>query len=84
MPHFSFHVRDGVKLADRSGEDLPDLRAARLRAVRLTEELLREHQDARWINEDWKIVVTDAQNVVVFVLQISAIFDPSQMSGPAV
>ena len=47
--------------------------------MRLTERLLLEHHEANWINEDWKIVVTDEARVVVFVLQISAIFDPLQI-----
>ena len=79
MPRFLFHVRDGIRTVDDNGKDLPDLRAARLEAVRLTERLLLEHHEANWINEDWKIVVTDEARVVVFVLQISAIFDPLQI-----
>ena len=82
MPQFRFHVRDGVRIADRYNDDLPDLRSARLAAVRLTEELLLEHCDASWIDEDWKIVVTDERNIAVFVLQISAIFDYSRMAVP--
>ena len=76
MPRFLFHVRDGIRMIDNNGKDLADLGAARLEAVRLTERLLIEYHEASWINEDWKIVVTDESKVVVFVLQISAIFDP--------
>ena len=74
MPKYRFHVRDSVKIMDSDGVELSDLFAARLYAIQLSERLLLEHKNAAWIDDDWKIVVTDERNVCLFVVQISALF----------
>ena len=78
MARYLFHVRDGIDSVDPQGKDLPNLLMARLEAIRLSEKLLIEHAESSWIDEDWKIVVTNERKVAVFVLQISAVFDPVQ------
>ncbi len=74
MSRYRFHVRDGVKILDTDAIELPDLFAARSYAISLTSDLLREYRQASWIDEDWKIVVTDERNIALFVVQISALF----------
>ncbi len=74
MPKYRFHVRDGMKILDTDGIDLPDLFSARLYAIQLTSDLLKQYKHEVWIDEDWKIVVTDERNIALFVLHISALF----------
>jgi hypothetical protein len=45
MPRYFIHVHDGTSMIDDEGTELPDLTAARLAAVRLSGELLRDHPD---------------------------------------
>ncbi len=76
MPRYYFNVRDGVKINDSDGIELADVAEARVKALRISEELLSGNQSADWINEDWKVVVTDHRQLVLFVLQISALTSP--------
>ena len=76
MPRFHFNVRDGVSIPDTTGKELSDLYAARLEAVRYSGELLRDHPDAFWVQNEWRIEITDASGLILFAIFISAVEAP--------
>jgi hypothetical protein len=68
MPRYFFHVHDSVSIFDDEGTDLPDLDAARVEAVRLSGEMLRDHAKQFWNGEEWKLEITDEAGLLLFTL----------------
>ena len=77
MPKFFFHVRDGQSFPDREGSELPDVREARLQAVRMAGEMLRDDRGTFWDGEEWQMEVTDAAGMTLFTLDFMATEAPA-------
>jgi hypothetical protein len=61
MPHFYFHVVDGSAIADDTGEELPNIDAAKIEAARLAGAVLSEGiADEIWKGSPWQVVVSDS------------------------
>jgi hypothetical protein len=76
MPRFYFNVHDGVSQIDKDGTVLPDWQTARIEAVRLAGEILRDEAYRIALGEDWCIEVTDRKGAIVFRLTIQAVTSP--------
>lgn len=66
MPRYFFHLEDHVFTHDEEGTELPDLRAARLQAAELVGEILKHEASRFWDMGDWRLVVTDDQQNILF------------------
>jgi hypothetical protein len=87
MPRYFFNVVDGVSLPDPDGVELPDLRTARIEAIRFSAQCLSEAADSFWDSEEWRLNVTDDHGLILFYLQISGMHAPAASDpmhrGPA-
>ena len=72
MPRYFFNVYDGYSKLDTDGTELSDIYTAQHEAIRLSGELLREEGGKFWNNNEWRLEVTDASGVVLFILRFSA------------
>jgi hypothetical protein len=73
MPRFFFHVDDGHLSPDTEGTEHRDVDAARVEAVRLTGEMLREAGKRFWSGGTlWRLHVTDEAGQLVLTLHVSA------------
>jgi len=79
MPRYYFDIVDGDDLKDIDGQELPDLHAARLEAVRYSAEVLKEMPDRFWNCEVWTMTVRDSARNRLLTLTFSA-----ESFGPAV
>jgi hypothetical protein len=77
MPIYHFNVEDGQKYPDLAGSELPDLEAARTEAIRRIGELLRHNTLSFWGGHGWKLVVTDADEMILFALHFLAVSAPA-------
>lgn len=77
MPRYYFHIQDGQSYPDNVGCELADLRAARLEAVRLSGEVLRDEAEKFWSCDEWQMKVTDDVGLVLFLLNFTACDAPS-------
>jgi len=77
MPRYHFNVHDGTDLPDVEGTELPSLDHARREAVRYSGCLLRDHADAFWTGEEWRMDVTDERGLILFSLMFVATNAPS-------
>ena len=77
LPRFFFNVHDGVNARDETGTDIRDTDAARLEAVRYSGDLLERHPDAFWIQDDWRMEVSDATGSILFAIHVSAVQAPA-------
>lgn len=66
MPRYHFNVYDGVSSLDLDGTELPDWQTARIEAIRLAGEILKDDADRIDLGEDWQIEVTDHTGLVLF------------------
>jgi hypothetical protein len=60
------HVREALEV------EKDDLTALRVELARFVGELLRDHPNQIWEDEDWRMDVTDADGLILYVMQISA------------
>jgi len=72
MPRYFFDIIDGQAFPDNDGTDLPDLTAARLEAVRLSAEVLKEMPERFWMCEEWTMTVRDDIGIRLFTLKFRA------------
>jgi hypothetical protein len=66
VPRYHFNVHDGVSSLDHDGTELADQQTARLEAVRLAGEILKDEAHRVVLGEDWRIEVTDEAGFVLF------------------
>ena len=71
MPRYFFDVTDGSYVHDAVGTELAGLADARLEAVILSGNLLRDNPAAFWRAEDWQIDVKDEDGLVLFTLSFT-------------
>ncbi|HYD26523.1 DUF6894 family protein [Brevundimonas sp.] len=75
MPRLYFDISHGADFADvkdEEGEELEGLNAARIVAVRLSGEALRDYPDRFWSAGEWNCTVRDENGLVLFVLHFYA------------
>ena len=72
MPVYHFNVRDGANIPDPDGTHLPDLRSARVEAVKLAGRLLMDEPESFWEGSNWHVEVTDHSGVILFRLDFMA------------
>lgn len=71
MPRYYFNIKHRVDELDGEGSELADIQAARLAAVRLSGELIRELGQSFWDTPAWRLDVTDVHQTVLFTLTLS-------------
>ncbi len=77
MPRYFFHFGDTARGVDVRGQDLPDHNVARIEAVRLLGEVLKDKASEFWDEQSMKLIITDDEGLMLFVLDVSAIEAPA-------
>lgn len=72
MPTYYFDVADGVSVVDDTGADLPDDEAARRHAIRISGDMMRSADIARWRGDEWTVHVRDEDDRIVYTLAFRA------------
>jgi hypothetical protein len=72
VPIYHFIVHDGSNVPDPDGTELASLSVARLEAVKLAGELLRDQPQTFWDGSDWHLDVTDERGHILFRLDFTA------------
>ena len=73
MPRYHFQVRTETHVLIAEAIELRGIDHARLEAARRVGELLKQHAAEIWVDEDWRMDVTDDTGLILFVLHIVAI-----------
>jgi hypothetical protein len=73
MTRYFFHIQDGVRYEDKTGTELPDITAVRVRALKVSGDMLASgtHPDL-WEGHEWRLTVTDEAGQEVLALRFSA------------
>lgn len=72
MARFFFHTEDGRPILDDEGTELATLAEARVEAVRVLGDLLRETPEEILATGALRLTVTDAKGLIYFALDLSA------------
>ena len=85
MPRYFFHVCDRRDIRVTEGLDLDDFMAAQTEAMDLAGLLIASRPSELWGGDKWCLEVTDADGMVLFVLQVLTIVKPPPCpdTGPA-
>ncbi|MBP2495365.1 hypothetical protein ABID82_002302 [Methylobacterium sp. PvP062] len=81
MPRFYFNVHDGKSGLDVVGTELPDIPTARIEAVRLAGEILRDEAPHIVLDNDWRLEVTNHRGLVLFQMAVLLIESPVLSQG---
>lgn len=72
MPRYNIELRTHDRVWDTLEAELSDLRELRIEMARFVGELLREHAEEIWQDQDWRVDVTDERGLILYVMHISA------------
>lgn len=72
MPRYNIEVRTASHVATSVPIEAADLTALRIELAKLVGELLKDHAMQIWVDEDWRVDVTDESGLILFVMEVSA------------
>ena len=72
MAQYNINVRTGSHIADTESVEMASLDALRIEMAVFVGELLKNHADLIWKDQDWQVDVTDVSGLILYVLHISA------------
>ena len=68
------HVRETLKYEGA------DYTALKVEVARFVGEMLKEHANEIWVDEDWRVDVTDAKGMILYTMHVSAAEASATMS----
>jgi hypothetical protein len=77
MPAYRINIRTESHIADSVDVEMENLTDLRLDLARFVGELLKDHAELIWADQDWQVDVTDASGLILYVLHISAAEAPA-------
>jgi hypothetical protein len=72
MPAYRINIRTESHIADSVDVETENLTDLRLELARFVGELLKDHAELIWADQDWQVDVTDSAGLILYVLHISA------------
>lgn len=77
MARYFFHTEDGQSVLDGEGSEFASVTEAKIEAVRMMGEVLRDRAEHFWDDQALKMIVTNAEGLILFVLDLSAVEAPA-------
>jgi len=81
VARYFFNIYDGVTIKDTEGTEFERWEDARIEAIRLSGEVLKDHPKRLAIGEDWRMEVTDEWGLVLFRLDFHVMEAPAMMGA---
>ena len=85
MAHYNIELRTEKRVWETLAVDSADLTALRVEVASFVGDLLKEHAQKIWVDEDWRVDVTDERGLILYVMHLSTVqapaFRDSQPSG---
>lgn len=72
MGRYHIELRTSGQVWETLDVDMADIRDLRIELARFVGELLRDHADKIWVDEDWRVDVTDDAGLILYVMHLSA------------
>ena len=77
MPAYSINLCANAEIADTMIVEMADLLQVRIELARFVGEMLRDHADLIWEDQDWRIDVSDGDGLILYALHVSASDTPA-------
>lgn len=85
MPLFNINLRTPSHIADTLTVERADHHALRIEVARFVGELLKDHAELLWSDEQWQVDVSDTCGLILYVVDVSVAqspaTDPRQRAG---
>lgn len=72
MTHYNIQLRTEDRVWETVTVQSQDLEALRMELAMFVGELLRDHARQIWVDEEWRVDVTDEAGMILYVMQITA------------
>jgi hypothetical protein len=72
MPLYHINIRTESHIANTLDVERASLTELRLEMAAFVGELLRDHAELIWVDQDWQIDVTNDDGLILYVIHISA------------
>lgn len=72
MPHYHIELRTADRVWESLDVERSDVEGLRVEMARFVGELLKEHAQQIWLDQDWRLDVTDEAGLILYVMHISA------------
>ncbi|WP_260597788.1 DUF6894 family protein [Sphingomonas endolithica] len=72
MPIYHINVRTESHIATAVEVERDDLTSLRIEMAHFVGELLRDHAELIWTDEDWRVDVSDDAGLILYVMNITA------------
>jgi hypothetical protein len=76
MAQYNIELRTESHVSETLVVEMEDLTALRVEVARFVGEMLRDHAGQIWVDEDWRMDVTDEKGLILYVMQIQAMCAP--------
>ena len=70
MPQYNIELRSQSRVWETLEVEAENHSAVRVEVARFIGELLKEHAQQIWIDEDWRVDVTDQAGMILFVMHL--------------
>ncbi|MCW3796313.1 hypothetical protein OMW55_00615 [Sphingomonas sp. BN140010] len=80
MPLYHIQLRTESHVQTALDVERDDLTALRKELAQFVGRLLMDHADQIWVDEDWRVDVTDDTGLILFVMEIQATDSAATMS----
>lgn len=72
MARYNIALRTQSHVADAVAVEKDDHTDLRVEVAQFVGQLLKDHALQLWVDEDWRVDVTDASGLILYVMHISA------------
>ena len=83
MPKFHIALRTESIVSETLDVERDDHTGLRVELARFVGELLKDHAHLIWVDEDWRVDVTDDDGLILYVMHISASQAPAATKAGA-
>lgn len=77
MPKYHIALRTESTVWETLDVERDNLTELRVELARFVGELLQEHANQIWVDEDWRVDVTDGKGLILYVMHVSASQTPA-------
>lgn len=82
MPRYHIEVRTELHVATTLDVDRDDIELLCVEMARFVGQLLSDHANQIWVDEEWRIDVTDDADLILFVIHVSTSNSAATMALP--
>jgi hypothetical protein len=72
VARYHINLRTDSRIWDTINVDHDDLESLRIEVAQFVGETLRDHARQIWVDQDWRVDVSDDTGLILFVLHLSA------------